>query len=332
MDTSHISTATPGRSRKVVLWLGGALVVAAAVAAAYWLMTRPSQDDFASAKTTTLKDVAESQSKIAPAVDAYFAAFRRHEKESGSLEQAKQGASSEYDLYKKAIQQARDELDKLATMPATRDGDVRRATKQLVAEYEARLQYVTSLVDSYADYVGLFGGRDNTVCLDIFIGETSSAADRKNRLAAAAGDCYEAANRLAASGNASYERYAKKLVHDIKQLEDFAQRVTQSEAQYAEFKKKQAELTARAETLGGNNDDTRKLMNEIKETTLQIDESTEAIGMTSDRYGALVKAMPAEYEAIFSKNVPKKLDSFKKLVDIRREALNLTLERKAAES
>src|SRR5690348_9363774 len=143
------------RSNPLKKWQIILLVVLVAVAAGAgltYLLTRPSQDDFQSAKTTQMGDATKARKALIPAVNDYLAAFKAAYNDSKSAEQATQKAKAQFDAFKKAEADATAAIDALGKSRIAFDGETGPALKQFKADYVAEVDFYAGLVESYADY------------------------------------------------------------------------------------------------------------------------------------------------------------------------------------
>ena len=327
-------SSAPGR-KKLLLIISAVLLLALIVAAAVWLLRQPSREDFAAINDTTLKQVSDTQEKLAPAVNTYLATFKKHQNETGSVDQAEAKSKDDLDAFKRTETDARSALKTLSDAKAANDGEVAETLEQVVDTFTARTDYLASLVGSYADLQTLFGGKDNDICSDIFIGETTDLTDRKQRLSDATPNCYEALKTLEASGNTAYSDYAKKLEKRVRLLETDATVIADTEKQFKEFTEKKTTFEQKLSELEqrqASDAEYDKLRNEIEAVNSDIAESQADFDYSSKRYTRTVKELPSLYDTVFSSEVPAKLDYFKSLADVRLKTLRLIIEDKLLET
>ena len=319
------------RYRIALISTGVVVVSALLLLAGMWLSGMPSTKDFAAVQDTYIKRIKETQSKLAPAANTYMDAFKKHEIETGSVMKAAEMAKSELNDFKAAEQNARDALDELLTSKVMNDRQFRDAAEMLVREYTERTDYFSGMANSYQDLNRLFGGESNDVCLDVFLGGTTSMADRRDRLAAALGNCYDAVAVLKTSNNSTYVEYAKQTESRLKEMEGDAKVVAKSEADHAKFTAEAEQLKTQASTLqtgDGSSRELKEVLGKIEKLNQQISDSKASLTYSGDRYVADVKDLAPLYERVFSEDVPAKVKYFTAITDARLKALRFITESK----
>lgn len=327
METPNLKS-----KRGIAIGIVALLVLAVAVVVIVLLVRQPGQKDYQLAKDTQVGTVTSARAALRPAVNEYFAAFKKAYNETDSLEQASEGAKPQYESYKQVAQKAAAAMQALEDNRVSNDRDTGAAVKQLKQDYDAEVSYFTGLVESYPEYTVLFSDKQKQ-CSGVFVGATTSLTDRKQKLDAAAKSCYAALSALKQSANVTYVDYAKKIERRVGQMQRHAATVVQSErnnkdfeAQAAVFQQRYAEATAR----GASDDELYKLADEIKQLNAKVDENKAEFDYASSRYISTVKEIPTLFENVFSKDVPAKLKSFEQLHDIRMKVLMILLEGKLA--
>lgn len=312
----------------------GAIAVLAIGAVLAFALTRPSQADFRSARTTQIRNATKAREALAPAVNTYLAAFKAAYNESNSAEQATQKAKPEFDAYKQAEANAIDAIDVLSSSRIAFDGETGPAITQLEKDYAAEVEYYTGLVESYADYTVLFA-KEADRCSGIFVGESDGLADRKAKLDAAATRCLTALDTLKESSNMTYVDYAKKVERRVKRLQADAaatvkaeKTLKQFEARAADYQRQYAEATAR----GASDAEILELADELKVFNAQIADNKANFDFAAKSYLDTVKEMPTLYGAVYATEVPTKQKYYDQLIDFRTSVFTLLVDSKLEHS
>lgn len=318
--------------QKLIAVLVAGLVTATIITSASWFLLRqPDNGDYAYARNTAIKELETSQEKLSPAVNTYLTSFKKAQQAGATTKQAEDKTKADFEAFKRAEQSSRDAIEKLVRTRAANDAEVSQAVMQLAAISTARVDYFASLVDSYPEYQTIFGGEDNKVCTDIFLGETSNLNERKDRLQKAAGNCHEALSVLAKSQNHTLRDYALKTEKRLKLLEQDAATVVETEKKYEQFLTKKAEYDRRlaeAEQRNATAAEYDKLTKEVEATNDQIKENQAVFDYSSTRYLKTVKEFPTLYGAVFSTDVPQKVKYFQSLTQVRLNTLHAVLDDK----
>lgn len=313
--------------RRILIALLIVVGLGVAVAAAAYALTRPSQDDFTTAKTTQLKAIGETRKDVVPAVNEYLAAFKAAYNESKSAESASSAVKDEHDAFKQAVASSETSLKALDDNRVSNDSDVGPAIDQLTTDYEAELTFYSGLVNDYPKYTTLFaegaGG-----CSGIFVGQADGLADRKSKLDAAAEQCYEALSELKRSSNVVYADYAKKIERRVKNLQADADTTVKAEQSLKEFEKRAADYQrqyADATARSAPDEEIQKLADELKQFNAEIDDNRANFDFAAKNYLDTVKEIPGLFSAVFDTNVPAKQKVYSQLIDMRTQVLESLL-------
>lgn len=308
------------------------LLVAAVTALIVFLSRLPNQQDYQLAKDSQVGAVSSAREAFRPALNEYLAAFKAAYNQSGTPEAASRAAQKQYDAYKQAEGRARAAIGDLEKNPITNDGETGTVVKQLKRDYEAEVTYFTGLVESYPAYTVLFSDKQQQ-CSGVLVGETSGLADRKQKLDAAAKDCFSALEKLKQSANTTYVDYAKKIERRVKQLQQHAATIVRAEqnnkeyeAQVVVFQQRVSEATAR----NASDEELNKLTGEMKQLNAKIAENKADFDFASRRYLNTIKEIPTLFGNVYDKDVPAKVKNFEQLHDMRMKVLTLLLESKLA--
>ena len=320
----------PSNARKLPLIIGIIVGVLLLIGALVLYLRQPTTDDYKMARDTRIKELSTARDAVRPAVNKYLAAFKAAYNQSGSADSAVKAAKPEYDAFKKAEQKATDALDALTSNRIANVGETATAVDQLKKDYTAELAYYDGMVDSYADYTVLFSDKEER-CSGIFIGQTDGLADRRDKLNAAAKQCFTALTELKQSENASFVDYAKKVERRVKQMQDYAAVTAGGEAKVKEFEAKVADYQKQLDAATARNAgeaEYKALTEQIKKTNAEIAENKAQFDYSASRYLALVREMPTLYADVFDKAVPARIKYYDQLIDGRVDVLGLLLDGK----
>lgn len=320
------------RIRNILVAALALFIVAAVTALIVFMFRLPNQQDYQLAKNTQVSAVSSAREALRPALNEYLAAFKAAYNQSGTPEAASREAQKQYDAYKQAESTALAAIGDLEKNRIANDGETGTVVKQLSRDYEAEVTYFTGLVETYPAYTVLFSEKQKQ-CSGVLVGETSGLADRKQKLDAAATDCYKALDALKKSSNTTYVDYAKKIERRVKQLQQYAATIVGSEqnnkdfeAQAAVFQQRVSEATAR----NASDEELNQLTGEIKQLNAKIAENQADFDFASKRYLSTIKELPTLFGNVYDKDVPAKVKNFEQLHDMRMKVLSLLLDNKLA--
>jgi DNA repair exonuclease SbcCD ATPase subunit len=318
------------KTRNILIAAAAIGAIVALAALVIFFFRQPNQQDYQQAKDTQLKEVSEARAALRPALNEYLAAFKAAYNQSGSPESATSAAKPQIDAYKQAETKARAAIDTLEKNRISNAGDTGTIIRQLKRDYESEVTYFTGLVESYPAYTVLFSQKQNQ-CSGVLVGETTGLADRKQKLDAAASNCFKALENLKRSSNVTYVDYAKKIERRVKQLQQYAGTIAQAEqtnkgyeSQAAVFQQRVAEAPAR----GATTEELNKLTAEIKQLNAKIAENRADFDFASKRYLGILKELPILFDNVYSKDVPAKVKTFEQLHDMRTKVLTLSIDEK----
>lgn len=315
--------------------LAGALVllmVAALTALIVFLFRLPNQQDYQLAKDSQVAAVSSAREALRPALNEYLAAFKTAYNQSGTPEAASQAAQKQYDAYKQAESTARSAIADLEKNHITNDGETGTVVKQIARDYEAEVTYFTGLIESYPAYTVLFSDKQKQ-CSGVLVGETSGLADRKQKLDAAAVDCFKALDNLKQSSNTTYVDYAKKIERRVKQLQQHAATIVRTEQNNKDFEAQAAVFQQRVSEAIARNapaEEVNKLTDEIKQLNVKVEENRADFDFASKRYISTIKEIPTLFGNVYDKDVPARVKNFEQLHDMRMKVLTLLLESRLA--
>lgn len=308
-----------------------AVVIALAIGATVFMLFRqPSTEDYRRANDSQLTAATEALDDLQPAVNEYLTAFKTAYNSTGSVDAAHDKAKSKHDAFIEAKNVATKAINVLISNRASNDGEVGPAIRQLHEAYTQEVDYMAGLVESYDEYTRLFSSKEK-ICSDMFIGKTSSLADREQKLDAAIDDCYEALATLKDSANPTFAEYAKKVEKQLKELQEYAKTVAQSEKDYAELKSEASTLEKQVATAlreDASDEKLNQLRDKIAAVNKRVTQSQAEFDFASKRYTSTIKEMPTLYGDVFSTHIPTKLENIEKLIDNRVAVLKLALEEK----
>lgn len=318
-------------AKQIVLIIVAAVGLAALVAAATFLLTRPNETDYKAANDSLMPAALEAQSKLPGAANVYFAAFSKAQTDTGSSSQATKATTNEKEAYEKAETAARNTLEELVSSRAANDGETSVAARQFADASNSYIDYFGNLVDSYGVYRGLFDASDSKSCKGILVGETDSLTERRDLLAKAIKNCRVVIEKLKSSGNTSYEDYAIKMDRRLTRLEDYSVGTAAGEKDYQRFttelKSAQQKLAA-LEAKNASDKEYNTLTIEIKKLNAELAQSKSNFESAASGYISIVKELPDTYGAIFEESVPARQKSLESLKDIRSQELDITLKDK----
>lgn len=322
------------RVRNIAAAALGLLAVIALTALIVYLFRLPSQQDYQLAKDTQVAAATSARQALRPALNEYLAAFKSAYNQSGSPEDASRAAQKQYDAYKQAESKARAAISDLEKNPITNDGETGTVVTQIARDYDAEITYFTGLVDSYPAFTVLFSDKQKQ-CSGVFVGDTSGLADRKQKLDAAAAECFKALDNLKRSSNTTYADYAKKIERRVKRLQESVATIVRAEqnnkdyeAQAAVFQQRVSEALAR----NAPADEVNKLTDEIKQLNAKVAENQADFDYASKRYLSTLKELPTLFGNVYDKDVPTKVKNFEQLHDMRVKVLTLLLDARLIKS
>jgi hypothetical protein len=319
MQPNRLNTV---RGRVIALIVILAIVVICAGLA--YVLTRPSQTDFKAASATQITDASKAREALAPAVNAYLAAFKAAYNETNSAEQATQKAAPKMKEFKSAEAKALESIAVVDESKIAYDGDIGAAVKQLEADYVAEVAYYASLLNDYPMYNDLFS-KNADGCAGVFVGEADGLSDRKIKLDAAAKQCFVATGELKASKNPTYAEYAKKVERRVKRMQADAAATVKSEQTNKEFEQRAADYQRKYDEAKARNAPTEeilKLADELKKFNAQIDVNQSAFDFAAKSYLATVKELPDIYSSVYGTDVPAKQKYYDQLIDFRTSVLS----------
>lgn len=332
VDVAQQQPQGGGNRQKIIALLIATVVVVTGLGTALWLVMRqPDKADYSYIKDTAMKELSDAEQKLVPTVNAYLASYKTAYNNSGVADEAEDKARQDYDAFKRAEEEVRTAVDKLLKSKAANDRETKQAIAQLATASIARADYFASLADSYPQFEDIFGGKDNKVCNDLFLGQTTSFADRKERLSKAAADCYTALDTLKKSANPTYRDFAFKIEKRVKQLEHDVTKVAETEKKYQEFLAKEAEFKQRfadAEKRNASDAELDKLADEINAVNVQIRDNNANLDYYAKRYTATVKEIPTMLEAVYGTDVKQKLTYHESLTNTREKTLRAVIDDK----
>jgi len=309
--------------------LGSILILGALVAVIVYAATRPNTSDFRTARYNLIEKASDTQTKLAPAFDAYTISFKQVQNQTSSIKKATDGSVKERREYHKAEAAARQAIQNLKNSRVANDSAGGIAVRQYVEASEEYVDYFASLLDFYDEFNVLFSKQEK-VCIDVLVGKTSSLDERKNKLKSAAKDCYPALERLKESGNTSYVEYAATVKSRIKSLEEYSVAIAKGEQDYKRFESEQKALQKR---LADTPEDApasqySELLKDVKELDGKIKRSQSAFETAGSRYKSTVEQLPDLYGDVFADAVPKRIKILNSLTDVRKNTLIAVLDGK----
>lgn len=306
------------------------LAIAAVTTLILFLFRLPNQQDYQLARDSQVAAATSAREALRPALNEYLAAFKAAYNQSGTPEAASRAVQKQYDAYKQAESTARAAIGELEKNRMTNNGETGTIVKQLSRDYDAEVTYFTGLVESYPAYTVLFSDKQKQ-CSGVLVGETTGLADRKQKLDAAATDCFKALDTLKQSSNTTYVDYAKKIERRVKQLQQYVATIVRAEqnnkdyeAQTAVFQQRVSDATAR----NASEVELNKIVTELKQMNAKLEENRADFDFASKRYLSTIKELPTLFGNVYDKDVPAKVKNFEQLHDMRTKVLVLSLDEK----
>lgn len=336
MDSSPTPVRKTSKMKKYIVISAGLLVLLAIAAGTTWLIRQPSLTDFEQTRDSLLPEVARTQDELAPRLNDYLEAFKKHQNETGSIDKAKEQSKVEFNAFKQAETKAREALNRLESSKAQNDSSAGPVIGQLVDIYEEQTDFYAGLVSGYPDAQRLFFGDNNTVCKDILIGNKSdNISHREAQLEDAVGDCLKMINTIKKAKNPPYDDFAMKVERRIGQMQESVKVVAKAERDQARFTAEKDRLVkevAEAQIRNASDAEYQVLFNKVKALDREIRQSTARIDSSRESYINAVKSLPGLYEAVYKTEVPTKLKFFAAISDIRLKTLEITIESKLSEA
>jgi hypothetical protein len=306
------------------------LAITAVTTLIVFLFRLPNQQDYQLAKDSQLAAATSAREALRPALNEYLAAFKAAYNQSGTPEAASRSAQKQYDAYKQAESTARAAIGELENNRITNDGETGTVVNQLSRDYEAEVTYFTGLVESYPAYTVLFSDKQKQ-CSGVLVGDTTGLADRKQKLDAAATDCFKALDTLKQSSNTTYVDYAKKIERRVKQLQQYVATIVRAEQNNKDYEVQAAVIQQRiseATARNASEDEFNKIVTELKQMNAKVAENRADFDFASKRYLSTIKELPTLFGNVYDKDVPAKVKNFEQLHDMRMKVLVLTLDEK----
>ena len=334
-------TIEPVRSKRrpVLIALVIAVVVAVVASVVVIALTnlagQQRRESLALLKDDRLTALVEAKSKIQPAANAYLAAYKKARNATASREEAEKNSVKERDEFQQAINSARTALSNVHTgYSAGEEADgIGVAEAQLSDSYQAYLDSMEGLVESYPQFEGLF--REDAGCSGLFVGsKAANLRERQTLLGQAAVPCREAVNQLKQSKNISYVEFARTLDNEIAQLESHAETTAKSEENYNEFVRLKDEYVKKVDDATARNApeaEYLKIADELKALNTRIKNNRSEFDFAAKRYLNGVKDMPTLVEDVFSKNVSEQIKHHDTVIPLRVQVLKDAIDAELAE-
>ncbi|WP_309073681.1 hypothetical protein [Paenarthrobacter sp.] len=334
-------TIEPVRSKRrpVLIALAIAVVLAVVASAVVIALTnfagQQRKESLALLKEDRLTSLVEARGKIQPAVNAYLAAYKKARNVPASREDAEKNSAKERDEFQQAVDSARTALNDVQTGNGA-GGEAETiavAITQLGDSYQAYLDSMEGLVESYPQFEGLF--REDAGCSGLFVGsKAANLRERQTLLAQAAVPCREAVNQLKKSKNISYVEFARTLDNEIAQLESHAETTAKSEENYNEFVRLKDEYVKKIDDATARNApeaEYLKIADELKALNTRIRNNRSEFDFAAKRYVSGVKDMPTLVEDVFSKNVAAQIKHHDTVIPVRVQVLKDAIDAELAE-
>ncbi|GAA3275220.1 hypothetical protein [Paenarthrobacter aurescens] len=334
-------TIEPVRSKRrpvlIVLTIALVLALIASVTVISLTTTAAQQrkESLVRLKDERLTALVEARGKIQPAVNTYLAAYKKARNAPASLEEAEKSSAKERDEFQQTINSARAALTEVqgGNTAGSEEDTVPEAVALLSDSYQAYLESMEGLVDSYPLFEGLF--RQDAGCSGLFVGsKAANLRERQTLLAQAAVPCREAVNQLKQSKNVAYVEFARTLDNEIAQLESHAETTAKSEENYNEFVRLKDEYVKKIdEATARNAPDAEylKLADELKALNTRIKNNRSEFDFAAKRYLNGVRDMPTLVEEVFSKNVSDHIKHHDAVIPIRVQVLKDAIDADLAE-
>ncbi|WP_024819817.1 hypothetical protein [Arthrobacter sp. 31Y] len=325
-------TMEPVRSKRRPVLIALAIAVVLAVVASVVVIAltnfagQQRRESLALLKDERLNGLVEARDKIQPAVNAYLAAYKKARNVPASREEAEKNSAKERDDFQQAINSARTALSAVQTGNGSSEEaeGIGVAVAQLGDSYQAYLDSMEGLVESYPQFEGLFR-EDGAGCSGLFVGsKAANLRERQTLLGQAAVPCREAVNQLKQSKNISYVEFARTLDNEIAQLESHAETTAKSEENYNEFVRLKDEYVKKADDATARNaseEELLKIADEVKAFNTRIKNNRSEFDFAAKRYLNGVKEMPTLVEEVFSKNVAAQIKHHDTVIPLRVQVL-----------
>jgi hypothetical protein len=325
-------TMEPARSKRrpVLIALAIAIVLAVVASVVVIALTnfagQQRRESLALLKDERLTELVEARGKIQPAANAYLAAYKKARNVPATREEAEKNSTKERDDFQQAINSARTALSAVQTGNGSSEEaeGIGVAVAQLGDSYQAYLDSMEGLVESYAQFEGLFR-EDGAGCSGLFVGsKAANLRERQTLLGQAAVPCRDAVNQLKQSKNISYVEFARTLDNEIAQLESHAETTAKSEENYNEFVRLKDEYVKKADDATARNaseEELLKIADEVKAFNTRIKNNRSEFDFAAKRYLNGVKEMPTLVEEVFSKNVAAQIKHHDTVIPLRVQVL-----------
>lgn len=334
-----MTTATSPKKRRpalLIICIGLVLLLlaSAAVVAVTHFAEQQRKQSLALLKDDRLTALVDARSKLQPAADAYFAAYKKARNAPSSREDAEQNSAKEREKFQQVADSARTALKGLKADPEVSEGDINVAAAQLEGSYLGFVDFMEGMVNSFAQFEGLFRD-DGGDCNDLFVGsKASNLRERQKLLGQAATPCLEAANELKQSKNVIYVEFARAFNNRVVQLQSNAEVTAKSEENYTEFEKLKDQLVQKADEAtakGASDDELLKIADEAKALDGRINNSRADFDFAAKRYLTGVKEMPVLVGDVFSKNIAAEIKHYDSVIPIRVQVLKDVIDVEMAE-
>ncbi len=325
-------TMEPVRSKRRPVLIALAIAVVLAVVASVVVIAltnfagQQRRESLTLLKDERLNALVEARDKIQPAANAYLAAYKKARNVPAAREEAEKSSAKERDDFQQAINSARSALSAVQTGNGSSEEaeGIGVAAAQLGDSYQAYLDSMEGLVESYAQFEGLFR-EDGAGCNGLFVGsKAANLRERQTLLGQAAVPCREAVNQLKQSKNISYVEFARTLDNEIAQLESHAETTAKSEENYNEFVRLKDEYVKKADDATARNaseEELLKIADEVKAFNTRIKNNRSEFDFAAKRYLNGVKEMPTLVEEVFSKNVAAQIKHHDTVIPLRVQVL-----------
>ncbi len=325
-------TMEPVRSKRRPVLIALAIAVVLAVVASVVVIAltnfagQQRRESLALLKDERLNGLVEARDKIQPAANAYLAAYKKARNVPATREEAEKNSAKERDDFQQAINSARTALSAVQTGNGSSEEaeGIGVAAAQLGDSYQAYLDSMEGLVESYPQFEGLFR-EDGAGCNGLFVGsKAANLRERQTLLGQAAVPCREAVNQLKQSKNISYVEFARTLDNEIAQLESHAETTAKSEENYNEFVRLKDEYVKKADDATARNaseEELLKIADEVKAFNTRIKNNRSEFDFAAKRYLNGVKEMPTLVEEVFSKNVAAQIKHHDTVIPLRVQVL-----------
>ncbi|KUM34775.1 hypothetical protein [Arthrobacter sp. EpRS71] len=286
-------------------------------------------------KDERLTALVDARGKVQPAVNKYLAAYKKARNAPASREEAEKSSATERDEFQQTIKSARTALAEAqaSNTAGAEAGTVTGAVDLLGDSYQAYLDSMEGLVQSYPQFEGLF--REDAGCSGLFVGsKAANLRERQTLLGQAAVPCREAVNQLKQSKNVSYVEFARTLDNEIAQLEVHAETTAKSEENYNEFVRLKDEYVKKVDDATARNApdaEYRTIADELKALNTRIKNNRSEFDFAAKRYLNGVKEMPTLVEEVFSKNVAAQIKHHDTVIPLRVQVLKDAIDAELAE-